>query len=128
MKEKKDVPPKTNRVGFLKSRVFQFFFKAIILLFAEFSWSMLIWYPKVHTYERCMYIVQLQYLQIHITYCDIIEYSRTVKVKSHDLNGVVTILSSPNQKARPYQKGEHSRTFEMTTLSGSRENTSTGSS
>jgi len=68
-------------------------------------------------------------------YCHIIEYSRTVKVKSHDqrsnlmtVNGVVTILSSPNQKARPYQKGEHSRTFEMTTLSGSRENTSTGSS
>ena len=67
--------------------------------------------------------------------CHIIEYSRTVKVKSHDqrsnlmtVNGVVTILSSPNQKARPYQKGEHSRTFEMTTLSGSRENTSTGSS
>ena len=56
--------------------------------------------------------------------CDIIEYSVTVTVKSHDLNGVVTILSSSNQRRGPYQR----RTFKMTTLSGSRNNTTTGSS
>ena len=47
-----------------------------------------------------------------------------VKAKSHDLNGIVTTLSSSNQNQRPYQR----RTFEMTTFSGSRDNTSTGSS
>ena len=45
--------------------------------------------------------------------------SRPATVKSHDRNGVVTILSSSNQRLGPYQR----RTFEMTTFSGSRRTT-----